>query len=198
VTCICGIDPGIAGGIAFRQVLRGRAVMWSDDLPTTQPHGVGKAWLDATALGAMITNFNPDVAVIERVSSRPGQGLSSTFRFGMAFGICVGVVSALQVPVHYVTPGKWKIDVGLEAPPSYLTKGQAASFRKSVALDLARELYPASAADWARKKDHNRAEAALLAHWGERNGVGSLQDVRRRGSHTPARKKGPPYRLAPR
>jgi hypothetical protein len=82
------------------------------------------------------------------------------------------------VPIHYVTPGKWKIDVGLPAPPSYLPKSQAASFRKSVALDLARELYPESAAEWARRKDHNRAEAALLAHWGERNGIAGLQNVR--------------------
>jgi len=179
--CVCGIDPGIAGGIAFRRVVGGKAVMLSDDLPITQPHGVGKAWLDATALAAIITNFNPDVAVIEMVSARPGQGLSSTFRFAMAFGICIGVVSALEVPIHYVTPGKWKTDVGLGAPPPSLSKNQAATFRKAAALDLARELYPDSAADWGRKKDHNRAEAALLAHWGERNGVGSLRDVQRQG-----------------
>jgi hypothetical protein len=176
--CVCGIDPGIAGGIAFRRVIDGKAVMWSDDLPTTQLHGVGKAWLDAMALGAMIANFGPDVAVIERVSSRPGQGLSSTFRFAMAFGICIGVVSALQVPIHYVTPGKWKIDVGLPPPPNYLTNSQKATYRKKVAVDLACELYPVSAPDWARRKDHNRAEAALLAHWGERNGVAGLQNVR--------------------
>jgi hypothetical protein len=175
---ICGIDPGISGGIAFLN-LEGRS-MWSDDLPTYQVHGVGKAWLDATALGAMIQNFNPDAVVIERVNSRPGQGLSSTFRFGMAFGICIGVVSALQVPITFVTPGKWKIAMGLEAPPAYLTPGQKASFRKKVAVDLAIELYPAAAADWARVKDHNKAEAALLAHWGMKHGLGAMQDVQRR------------------
>jgi len=181
--CICGIDPGVAGGIAFRRVIDGKVVMWSDDLPTIRPqYGVGKAWLDATALGAMIENFSPDAAVIERVNSRPGQGLSSTFRFAMAYGICIGVVEALQVPIVYVTPRKWKIAVGLGAPPSHYSRSQAASYRKSIALDLARELYPDSVADWARKKDHNRAEAALLAHWGERNGVGAAH------AHVHARK----------
>jgi len=175
--CICGIDPGVSGGIAFRHVVAGKVVMWSDDLPITQPHGVGKAWLDATALGAIITKFGPDAAVIEKINSRPGQGLSSTFRFAMAFGICIGVVEALQVPIHYVSPRKWKADIGLPAPPSYLPAHQAATFRKNVALEVVRELYPASAADWKRKKDHNRAEAALLAHWGERNGVCNVQNV---------------------
>lgn len=177
---ICGIDPGIAGGIAFLNIASaGGQAMWSDDLPTYQENGVGKRWLDGTAIGAMIQNMNPDVAVVERVSSRPGQGLSSTFRFGMAFGVCIGCLTALQVPIHLITPGKWKIDVGLPAPPAYLTKSQAASFRKSAAIDLAKELYPEAVADWARVKDHNRAEAALLAHWGARNGIRELHSVSR-------------------
>jgi|TARA_Y100000296_G_C5140266_1_gene240583 crossover junction endodeoxyribonuclease RuvC len=180
---ICGIDPGISGGIAFLNT-EGLA-MWSDDLPTYSEIAGGKSWLDGTAIGAMIQNMNPDVAVVERVSSRPGQGLSSTFRFGMAFGVCVGCLTALQVPIHFITPGKWKVQIGLPAPPAYLTKSQAASFRKTVALDLARELYPSASADWEWVKDHNRAEAALLAHWGMKHGLGAIydgamQDVQRR------------------
>jgi hypothetical protein len=174
---ICGIDPGISGGIAFLNV-EGNSI-WSDDLPTTQVQGVGKKWLDATALGAMMQNFSPDACALERVSSRPGQGLSSTFRFGMAFGQCLGVLAALQVPIWFVTPGKWKRDVGLPAPPTYLTKSQAASYRKNAALDLAKEIFPASVDDFARKKDHNRAEAALLAYWGVRNGIRDMHDMRK-------------------
>ena len=179
---ICGIDPGVNGGIAFLNV-DGNS-LWSDDLPVVQKIPGGKKWLDGAALGAMMQNFNPDACVLEQVSSRPCQGLSSTFRFGMAYGICVGVVEALQIPIWLITPGKWKIEVGLSAPPGYLTKSQQASYRKSAAIDLAKELFPAAVEDFARKRDHNRAEAALLAYWGMRNGIKDMHDVRRqRGGH---------------
>jgi len=180
---ICGIDPGINGGIAFLNI-EGNS-LWSDDLPTVVKIPGGKKWLDATAIGAMIQNFNPDVCVLEQVSSRPGQGLSSTFRFGMAYGICNGVLGALQVPIWLITPGKWKGDVGLPPPPPYLTDSEKASFRKSAALDLAKELFPAAVDDFARKRDHNRAEASLLSYWGMKNGIKDMHDVRgQRGDHS--------------
>ena len=162
---ICGIDPGVNGGIAFLNV-DGNS-LWSDDLPVVQKIPGGKKWLDGAALGAMMQNFNPDACVLEQVSSR-----------------CVGVVEALQIPIWLITPGKWKIEVGLSAPPGYLTKSQQASYRKSAAIDLAKELFPAAVEDFARKRDHNRAEAALLAYWGMRNGIKDMHDVRRqRGGH---------------
>lgn len=184
--CVCGIDPGIAGGIAFRWEAGTGPVMWTGDLPVIRLHGVGPADLDGEALATLIQHYRPAVAVIEKVGSRPGQGLSSTFRFGTAYGLCIGVVGALKVPLFYVQPARWKADIGLPPPPSHLSKSRAATWRKASALDVARELYPDSAADWKRKRDHNRAEAALLAHWGHRNGLVQLHTVRRVGTNPPA------------
>ena len=38
----------------------------------------------------------------------PGQGVTSMFNFGQSFGVLKGVFSAMQIPMDFVTPVKWK------------------------------------------------------------------------------------------
>ena len=38
----------------------------------------------------------------------PGQGVTSMFNFGQSFGILKGICSALQLPMYFVRPAKWK------------------------------------------------------------------------------------------
>ena len=52
----------------------------------------------------------------------------------------------------YASPSRWKRYYGLN-------RDGEASRRRALGL------FPASAASFARKKDHHRAEAALLARW---------------------------------
>ena len=51
--------------------------------------------------------------VIEQVSAMPGQGVTSMFNFGQSFGILKGICSAMQLPMYFVRPAKWKKYFGL-------------------------------------------------------------------------------------
>lgn len=87
---------------------------------------------------------------IELVSSRPGQGVSSTFKFGMAFGATIALAERLHCPFHFITPRIWKKALGLDSD-------------KNRSLALARDLWPD--APISRQKDNGRAEALLIAEW---------------------------------
>ena len=46
--------------------------------------------------------------IIEQVSAMPGQGVTSMFNFGQSFGILKGICSAMQLPMYFIRPVKWK------------------------------------------------------------------------------------------
>jgi crossover junction endodeoxyribonuclease RuvC len=146
--CIFGFDPGTcgAGGIYHPSIPDKIGV---EDMPLA-----GRD-VDGAALARIIRRYAPDLAVIEQVSSRPGQGVASTFRFGRAYGTLIGVITALEVPCLFVTPQKWKRHFNLSSD-------------KEEARAMAIRLWPSST-HFERKKDHNRAEAALIARWGAAN-----------------------------
>ena len=77
------------------------------------------------------------------------------FRFGQAYGSILGVIGALAIPVRHVSPAKWKKALGLN------NDGETSRAR-------AIETWPTQAELFARKRDHNRAEAGLLALYGLR------------------------------
>lgn len=144
--CIMGIDPGISGAIAFYFTDAPDRVS-VDDVPTVAGE------IDSVTLAERIRQMKPDVAIIEQVGAMPKQGVSSTFKFGMAFGVVKGVVSACQIPVLFVTPATWKKAYKLTAD-------------KEQARRMALRLFPKCDGAFGRKKDHGRAEAALLARYG--------------------------------
>jgi len=148
--CILAIDPGLSGAIAIYFPTAPERVV-AEDVPVVD------GAIDGATLAARIEQFKPDVAIIERVAAMPKQGVSSTFTFGRSFGTVIGVVQALRIPQHMVTPGMWKKHFRLSAD-------------KEEARAHALQLFPAVAAQFSRKKDHGRAEAALIArYWAERS-----------------------------
>jgi crossover junction endodeoxyribonuclease RuvC len=143
---IIGIDPGLSGAIAFTA----RFGAHVEDMP------VAGGQVDAANLAQMIGLWKQDnelVAYVEQVAARPGQGVSSMFKFGMSYGAALAVLAACGVPVHLVTPGRWKKALGLSSD-------------KELSRRRAIELFPQLAGDLKRKKDDGRAEALLLAHYG--------------------------------
>ena len=153
--CIVGIDPGLTGGWAV--LTQAGAIIDCGDLPVVGD-GARRA-LSAPLLAAIISRHMPSTAVIERVGAMPGQGVSSTFKFGHAAGLIEGVLGAMAVPVMHVAPAVWKRHHGLGP-------------EKERARQRAIEIWPAKAAElFARVKDHNRAEAALIALWGTRAAI---------------------------
>lgn len=84
---IIALDPGLHGAIA---ILKNNTIT-AQNLPIA-----GKA-LDLAALTAIIQDADPSLAVIEKVASMPGQGVTSTFKFGQGYGALLGIVESLMM-----------------------------------------------------------------------------------------------------
>src|SRR5262245_56558648 len=96
---VLGIDPGIRGGLAF---------LYPDTGVVCRDIPVAAGEVDVDQAARIIKSYAPDVAIIERASSMPLQGVASTFRYGTAYGALRAIVAVLNIPQHLVTPGKWK------------------------------------------------------------------------------------------
>ena len=123
--------------------------------------GEGTKRMVSPALFAdIIRRHQPASACMELVGSRPLQGLSSTFRFGKSVGLIEGCIAALQIPVAHVTPQVWRRHFGLIGRDKELSRAKAISLWPDLA-----SIY------FSRKKDHGKAEAALIALWAVRVAV---------------------------
>lgn len=152
MTVICGIDPGISGAIAIIYPDQGLFV----DMPTFElkRNGKKKREIDCASLANLLRQHSAITTVwLEQVGAMPGQGVSSMFAFGQAFGIVKGVVAALRYPLELVTPRVWK--AALKVPSE-----------KDSARARASQLMPHWSDWWPRVKDDGRAEAALIAYYG--------------------------------
>ena len=89
--------------------------------------------------------------VIEQVSAMPGQGVTSMFNFGQSFGILKGICSAMQLPMYFVRPAKWKKYFNL------INSEKDASRARAI------EIFPYFSSQLSRKKDSNKADAILIA-----------------------------------
>jgi crossover junction endodeoxyribonuclease RuvC len=150
---VVGADPGLGGAVALLDTTDDRLLIW--DMPTHALTRSGKAKreIDAYSLADILRLHRIDHLFIERVGAMPGQGVSSVFAFGQAFGVIRGVASAIGIPMTLVSPAKWKKDLGVPAA-------------KDGARARCSQIFPAHAHLWSRSKDHSRAEALLLAHYG--------------------------------
>ena len=136
-----GIDPGKSGAMAL---------VWPDGQPAT---GVCRS--DATfadqadwLLGFDLTQA---VAVMEKVSSSPQMGVVSAFSFGKSQGFLIGLLTAMKIPYHEVTPQKWQRAMGC------MSGGD-----KNVTKHAAQKLWP------HLKITHRDADARLIAEYGRR------------------------------
>lgn len=98
-----GIDPGQSGGLAA--IAPGGITL--EKMPPTERDTWDWIW----SFGG-IPNV---VAIIEKVHSFPGQGVSSTFKFGMGFGGLKMALTAAMIPYEEVDPRRWQKALGI--PP---------------------------------------------------------------------------------
>lgn len=141
---ILGVDPGASGAIAFyRPDQPARIEVY--DAPTVDKQ------IDVPELARLIRASGATEAIVERVSAMPKQGVSSTFKFGMAYGAVLAAVAVLELPLRQETPGRWKRHFRLDSD-------------KERARALAIQTWPGSA-DFRLRKHHGRAEAALIARF---------------------------------
>ena len=108
---IIGIDPGITGAICFFEDGELKDVI---DMPTMASGNKNKKQINGSQIFNEISlriqnhkseNIN---VVVEQVSAMPGQGVTSMFNFGQSFGVLKGVCAAMQLPIFFVRPAKWK------------------------------------------------------------------------------------------
>jgi crossover junction endodeoxyribonuclease RuvC len=107
------------------------------------------------------------VALVEQVGGRPTDGSNIAFKFGMSYGGILAVLHANNIPVRTVTPAKWKADL---FGATYF-KGMSGTQTKEESRLKALTMFPQAAEYLARKKDHGRAEALLLAYYGQQKGL---------------------------
>ena len=149
--CILAIDPGLTGAWALYWPETGNLKI--GDMPLVEV-GPKAHEVDGSKLAQVAREKNITLAIIEKVHSMPKQGVASTFKFGQAYGAALACLQAWSLPVYKVPPQVWKKALGLTGKD------------KDAARLKALEAFPAFAFYFARKKDHGRAEAALLALWG--------------------------------
>ena len=151
---IFGIDPGIAGAIA---ILDEKKIIDVIDLPTMADGKKNKRQLNSAHLSQYIsnniTNINKTVVVVEQVNAMPGQGVTSMFNFGQTFGAIKGVCAALNLPIFFVRPSKWKKHFEL------INASKDSSRTKVI------EMYPSLSNQLTKKKDVNKSDAILIARF---------------------------------
>lgn len=156
---ICGIDPGVGGAFAL---IENEQVLAIEDMPTFMAGGKKstRKSVNADGVSTILREWQPDHVFIELVGSRPGEGHVGAFSFGDSAGVLRGAAAALLLPVTRVPPAQWK--QALKVPAA-----------KDGARARATQLLPRAAVHWKRKMDDGRAEAALIALWGWRMGLGN-------------------------
>ena len=146
---IIGIDPGKTGAIALHNGRLQRV----EDMPVSGK-SVDAAIRRRYILEDMLQGHDrPDKVVIERQQAYPKQGVSSCFITGQRYGTILGICACLDWPVEVVGPAVWK-------------RATKTPTDKDAARARASALMPEGASWWRLKRDHGRAEAALIAWYG--------------------------------
>ena len=151
---VIGIDPGITGSICF---FEDGKIIDLIDMPNMADGKKQKKQVNGAQIYNEILLRTKNVekrnikVVIEHVSAMPGQGVTSMFNFGQSFGVLKGICSAMQLSMHFVRPAKWKRFFNL------INSEKDASRTKAI------EIFPYISTQLSRKKDANKADAALIA-----------------------------------
>ena len=142
---VYGIDPGQSGGLAG---VRGPGDGWAIKMPATER--------DIVAAMREMGMTDGSFVLLEKVGAMPGQGVSSTFKFGQNYGLLRGILIALEVPFNEVSPQVWKRAVG-----AIHKKGRRATPTEKKNLDKqkAQQIFP------KLRITHATADALLIAHY---------------------------------
>tara|TARA_B110000914_G_C15389182_1_gene411610 strand:- start:409 stop:903 length:495 start_codon:yes stop_codon:yes gene_type:complete len=153
---IIGVDPGLSGAICF---FEDGKILDVVEMPTMTEGKKNKRQVNGSQVYNEISKKIKQVdkkdikVIIEQVSAMPGQGVTSMFNFGQSYGILKGMCSAMQLPMYFVRPAKWKKYFGL------INSEKDASRTKAI------EIFPYFSSNLSKKKDSNKADAILIASY---------------------------------
>ena len=151
---IFGIDPGLSGAIA---ILEKKKVLNLFDMPVMAEGKKNKKQLNNAQLVNIIRENSigdEEIAVVvEQVNAMPGQGVTSMFNFGQTFGSIKGICAALNLPIFFVRPSKWK--------KYFELINSSKDSRRTKVI----EMYPSLSSLLTKKKDVNKSDAILIARY---------------------------------
>lgn len=155
-------DPGLQGAFCFDDAKSGAFDVY--DMPTLEKPLAKRSKKTRTiyniaevyALLDMFKGLGATHFVIEDVNGRPGQSASAAFSFGFGCGALRGIAFGLGYSVEPVAPSVWKAEMKCPSDNSKVIRARA------------NELLPHHSHLWPLQKHDGRAEAAMLALWGER------------------------------
>lgn len=155
---IIGIDPGINGGLTVLNELG--SILHKEVMPVID--GSVDAHAITNTIGLWTFGTDDSIVVIEKVHSMPKQGVASTFKFGMGYGVLQGVCAALRLQYHLVTPQAWQ---------KVILAGQGKKDTKDASAAFCKRNWPKE--DWtkserATKVHDGMTDAACIAEYGRR------------------------------
>lgn len=151
---ICGIDPGLQGGVCLMDHI---GILLLEKMP------------DISALREWVSLHKPTHVYLEKAQPMPKQGVSSVYTYGHHCGVIEGLLIALKVPYTLVPPKTWQkpmfIGTATDIPP------------KKRALVAARRLFPKEhfVPNGCRVPHDGLVDAALIALWGVRKTIGTVE-----------------------
>ena len=157
---VIGIDIGLTGALGMLDHRGGAARI--ADMPVMARQGKAayvKNQVNAAGLVELLRDWtnpydlNEIHVLIETPIAFPGQHVATTAAAFLTAGLVEGVVAARHYRHTLIAPKEWKKALGL-------------SDSKEQARARAIRLFPALADELKRVKDHNRAEALLIAKYG--------------------------------
>lgn len=165
---ILGIDPGINGAAAafFRADDEGPEFVadvidvpaMADGMRREVNVPIFAAWIRKMCpVRAFVENVQPMPSIPDKTGKRRSMGAATTFRFGMVAGQLRATIAACGIPISLIHPQSWKRYYDLKGPD------------KEQSRQLALQLHPEAEHWLRRKKDDGRAEAILLARYGDRH-----------------------------
>lgn len=139
-----GVDPGNSGSMVLVGDDEGKLKIHDWIKLSSTPHDIVH-WLD---------KYRGQIAfgLLETVNAMPGQGVSSTFKFGMSYGECRMALTALFIPHTEIRPSQWLGTLGLKK-----RKEETNVQWKNRHKEEAQRRFPGT------KVTHANADAVLLA-----------------------------------
>ena len=146
-----GIDPGKSGGIVIINSVTNECSMHK--CPSTTQE---MASLLRTAKNSAFVDNLPILVAIEKVHAFPTDARSAAFKFGMNYGMWLGIIGALNIPLIEVTPQMWM--------KSYAPLPKIKQERKKKIKEIATEIFEDVYSN-ENRVTYAVSDAALIALW---------------------------------
>lgn len=149
-----GVDPGKEGAIAILD--RSGLLMNVYDMPTVQNGKRRSLFVPGLVriFQQLVTDYGSESIYmgIEKVGAMPGNSGQSMFTFGKMTGVIEGIAAGLNIGYVLPHPKTWQ---------GKLLRDVEGSDTKARSMLAAGRMFPNL--EMKRKRDHNRADAALIA-----------------------------------